>query len=76
MVKSICNILIYFILATIIFGMIIFMVNGYNLIKDMQIKINELQKDNSNLWENIDALSEDYTLLYYEIYRKDSEYGR
>ena len=72
MIKSVCKILLYFVLATIIFSILLCAINGYYTINILEQKIEDLESDNRTLWENIDALSEDYTLLYYEIYKKEN----
>lgn len=72
MIKSVCKILLYFVLATVIFGILLCAINGYYTINILDKKIEDLENDNKALWENIDALSEDYTLLYYEIYIKEN----
>ena len=72
MIKSVCEILLYFVLATIIFSILLCAINVYYTINILEQKIEDLESDNKALWENIDALSEDYTLLYYEIYKKEN----
>ena len=72
MIKSVCKILLYFVLSTIVFSILLCAINGYYTINILEQKIEDLEGDNKALWENIDALSEDYTLLYYEIYKKEN----
>lgn len=65
---------------TLVIGIILFckLTNEYidtvNKVQTLEIKLQELQKDNEELWENIDALSEDYTTIWVQLYGEDSWY--
>ena len=49
-------------------------IDTVNKVQTLEIKLQELQKDNEELWENIDALSEDYTTIWIQLYGEDSWY--
>ena len=49
-------------------------IDTVNKVQTLEIKLQELQKDNEELWENIDALSEDYTTIWVQLYGEDSWY--
>ena len=67
-------------IITLVFAIIFFckLTNEYidtvNKVQTVEIKLQELQKDNEELWENIDALSEDYTTIWVQLYGEDSWY--
>lgn len=42
---------------------------GHRL-KALEQEVKTLKQENSELWKNIDALSEDYTQLYQEVYKE------
>ena len=45
-------------------------------VTELECKLYEVEKDNKELWNNIDALSEDYTTLWVQLYGEDSWYEK
>lgn len=73
--------IILFILYIMLLGFMTYrFVCDYKKINELQQELNNIKQDVlyldeecKTLWLNIDALSEDYTLLFNEIYRSDKD---
>lgn len=47
-----------------------------NRLNEMEKKIETILEDNKEIWKNIDAMSEDYTTLWVQLYGEDSWYEK
>ena len=47
-----------------------------NRLNEMEKKIETILEDNKEIWKNIDAISEDYTTLWVQLYGEDSWYEK
>lgn len=71
-VKMFLIILLAIVLLVVIFTRL----NEYkDRIDSLENKVTTLDEDNKELWKNIDAMSEDYTTLWVQIFGEDSWYA-
>ena len=64
------------ILAIVLLVVIFTRLNEYkDRIDSLENKVITLDEDNKELWKNIDAMSEDYTTLWVQIFGEDSWYA-
>lgn len=80
---KITTIVARFVLVILIILLIILLQRGINQyielvskVEKLSSKIQEIEKDNEELWKNIDAISEDYTTLWVQLYGEDSWYEK
>lgn len=80
---KITTIIARFVLVVLTILLIIVLQRGINQyielvskVEKLSNKIQEIEKDNEELWKNIDAISEDYTTLWVQLYGEDSWYEK
>lgn len=74
---NIVKVMLIIILAVILIGTIFIRLNEQQAkIDALEVKINTVLEDNKELWKNIDAMSEDYTTLWVQLYGEDSWYEK
>ena len=80
---KITTIIARFVLVMLIILLIIVLQRGINQyielvskVEKLSNKIQEIEKDNEELWKNIDAISEDYTTLWVQLYGENSWYEK
>ena len=80
---KITTIIARFVLVILTILLIIVLQRGINQyielvskVEKLSNKIQEIEKDNEELWKNIDAISEDYTTLWVQLYGEDSWYEK
>lgn len=80
---KITTIVARFVLVVLTILLIIVLQRGINQyielvskVEKLSNKVQEIEKDNEELWKNIDALSEDYTTLWVQLYGEDSWYEK
>lgn len=78
---KITTIIARFVLVVLTILLIIVLQRGINQyielvskVEKLSNKVQEIEKDNEELWKNIDAISEDYTTLWVQLYGEDSWY--
>lgn len=80
---KITTIIARFVLVVLTILLIIVLQRGINQyielvskVEKLSNKVQEIEKDNEELWKNIDAISEDYTTLWVQLYGEDSWYEK